>query len=192
MRLTIGFLTVLIVLTWGAYRLWQEPRVRDLFGASGPGLTSRTPLPLKNKLVVVRSALPAQSPTGKVKPILGAAGGDKAAAAAAADPATEDPLAGQNRVDNGTVERVLLQILASKNLAAGVTLGVTDEYVQVAGTVGSEESRRQILDIIEGGRGARKIDAKDLIVRRQLREPVCAAQDTTFPAEYWSAARVHI
>jgi hypothetical protein len=108
---------------------------------------------------------------------------DKAKTAAAADPAAEVPPAGRNQVDNRTVERVLLQILAAKNLAAGVTIGVTDEFVRVAGTVGSEESRRQNLDIIERGREARQIDAKDLMVRNLVRNTVCGTSDAEFPAD---------
>jgi hypothetical protein len=68
MRLALCVLTVLIILSWGAYRLWQEPRVRDLFGASEPGLRSGTSIPLKNKLVVLRSTPSAQTSAGKAKP----------------------------------------------------------------------------------------------------------------------------
>lgn len=163
MRLASCVLIVVALLGWGAYRLWQEPRMREVFGVSQSG--PDTSLPLKNKLIVLRNALPGQPSAGKSGTSPDAARADKAQDAVAAGSGAEDPVAVRNQIDNKTVERVLLQILAAKRLSDGVTLSVTDESVRVEGAVASEESRRQILDIIEKGREARRIDAKDLLVR---------------------------
>ena len=64
------------------------------------------------------------------------------------------------------MSRVLLQILAAKKLADGISLMVTDNSVVVAGTVDSDQKRKQILEIIEKGRETRRIDAINLVVRQ--------------------------
>lgn len=159
MRRAAGFLAALIILSWGAYRLQQEPRVRSLFGSSQKE-DSGASFPLENKLVVVRRGPPAGESPGEVKAASGAA-------ATQAPPAANAPAALHNRVDNATVELVLLQILAAKKLGDGIALSVTDGFVRVAGTAGSEDDRRRILDIIEKGRESRQIDASALRVRRE-------------------------
>lgn len=168
MRWVLGVLAVVILLGWGAYRLWQEPRVRELFGVS-----EARALPTKNRLVVLRRGPAAgYAPVNPAPPplpnrgIASAPVPDLPAASAGAAETVEAPPAARNSVDNATVQRVLLQVLASKHLAYGVWLTVTDDAVRVGGIVASEESRRSILDIIEKARESRQVDARQLTVGR--------------------------
>lgn len=81
------------------------------------------------------------------------------------DEATLPKKPSPNQVPNRELARVLLQILAAQNLADGIWIGVTDEHVQVAGELDSEEKKRQLLKILNGGREARRIDTTGLIIR---------------------------
>ncbi len=166
MRWILGVLAVVILLGWGAYRLWQEPRVRELFGVS-----EARALPMKNRLVVLRRGPAAGyapvNPAPTPPPNRGAAPvPDLPAASGGVAETVEPPPAARNSVDNATVQRVLLQVLASKHLAYGVWLTVTDNAVRVGGIVASEEIRRSILDIIEKARESRQVDARELTVGR--------------------------
>jgi hypothetical protein len=78
-------------------------------------------------------------------------------------PEASEPV-GQNQVPNGVVARTLMQILAAKKLASGLSLSVTDTEIAIHGTVDSREKRREILDVIEKGREYRKINTDDLTV----------------------------
>jgi hypothetical protein len=167
LRLTIIILVILVFLAWGAYRLYQNPRVQELFHDPEPKSLSNPILPgeterVREKPAAVRKA------EGVRAGIAGAVPAPKRLTAAAppAEEQTEEPSAAQNRVANDVVSRVLLQILAAKKVADGISLVVTDNSVVVAGTVGSDEKRKQILEIIEKGRETRRIDAINLVVRQ--------------------------
>ena len=70
-----------------------------------------------------------------------------------------------NQVPNRQVASVLLQILAARSLASGVSLSVSDEQIEVIGETASAENRATILEVIEKGRENRKIVAELLVVR---------------------------
>ena len=70
-----------------------------------------------------------------------------------------------NQVPNEQLRKVLMQIFAAKKLAEGVSLSVTDDEVSLAGEVASAEERKQILDIVDKGREARRIDGQYLKVK---------------------------
>ncbi len=78
-------------------------------------------------------------------------------------PEVAEPV-GQNQVPNAVVARTLMQILAAKKLASGLSLSVTDTEIAIHGTVDSREKAREILDVIEKGREYRKINTDDLTV----------------------------
>lgn len=157
MRLLLCGAVIVILLGLGGYRLAQDSRVRELFDSSDAAGNVK-PKPANSGTV--------QRPSGaETKPASASAGARrKAAMRPPAAPARKNPPAPQNQIDNGTVARVLLQILAAKKLDGGISLSVSDAYVSVSGTTDSEESRKKILEIIEKGREARKIDARGLIV----------------------------
>jgi hypothetical protein len=62
------------------------------------------------------------------------------------------------------LSRVLLQILAARRLAGGVSIMVDEESIEVNGEVDSQEKRQQILQIVNSGRGARRVVADGLVV----------------------------
>lgn len=63
-----------------------------------------------------------------------------------------------NQVSNGEVSRILLQILAARKLADGISLSVTDREIIVYGNVTSEEDLDRIVDILDRGRESRTIN----------------------------------
>jgi hypothetical protein len=167
LRLTIIILAILVFLAWGAYRLYQEPRVQELFHEPEPKSISN-PIPPAETEPVRQKPATVRKARGIRAEIVGAVPAPKRlrAAAPSAEEQTEEPSAAQNRVANDVVSRVLLQILTAKKVADGISLVVTDNSVVVAGTVASDEKRKQILEIIEKGRETRRIDAINLVVRQ--------------------------
>lgn len=73
----------------------------------------------------------------------------------------------RNRVPNSEVASTVMQILAARGLASGVSVSASDTRVEVSGTVKSRADREQILDILEKAREARRIDAAALVVEEQ-------------------------
>lgn len=71
----------------------------------------------------------------------------------------------RNRVPNPEVASTVMQILAARGLASGVSISVSDTHVEVSGTVPSRTARKQILDVLEKAREARQIDAAALVVQ---------------------------
>lgn len=168
MRLTVIIVAVLIFFAWGAYRVYQDPRIQDLFREPEPkSLSSPPPEPVATAPVPERPA-PPRKPSEVQAGIVGARPGPEQAREAAhpVEEEAKEPPAAHNQVANDVVSRVLLQVLAAKKLEYGISIGVTDNSVTVAGTVDSEEKRKQILDIIEKGRETRRIDATNLVVRQ--------------------------
>jgi hypothetical protein len=81
---------------------------------------------------------------------------------------SQQPAAPSEEVDqlsSDELSRVLLQILAARQLACGVSIMVDAETIEVNGEVDSEEKRRQILHILDSGRGTRTVAAEGLTVR---------------------------
>lgn len=73
----------------------------------------------------------------------------------------------RNRVPNSEVASTVMQILAARGLASGVSVSASDTRVEVSGTVKSRADREQILDILEKAREARRIDAAALVVEER-------------------------
>ena len=172
LRLSLIILAILAILICGAYRLSQDPRVHDLLHAPEPGPIS-TLLPSLEKPPVEAKSKPPKK-TRNAPPSVVRTTPDRKDDPAATSPHVESAVeetressSGRNQIDNSTVGRVLLQILTAKGLAEGITLGISDESVMVAGTVDSKEKRKQILDIIDQAREARRIEAKDLVVHQE-------------------------
>jgi hypothetical protein len=70
----------------------------------------------------------------------------------------------QNQVENQQLARILLQIMAARGLASGISLTVTDNTIEVNGETTSLENRRAILEILENGRASRQIIADHFTV----------------------------
>lgn len=161
MRIFLKVLPVLLLIAAGGYYLSRDPRVRDLFVPVRP--VQRHPLP--------PAAVPEAADASHAAPHKPAPRPDpvrpqpeKKTEPAPAAPGQAPPTG--NTTENSVVARVLLQILFAKKLSSGVSLRVTDEIVEVTGEVDSPERRRAILEVIEGGREARRIEAKNLVVRK--------------------------
>jgi hypothetical protein len=167
---------VLALLVWGAHRWYQDPRVRDLFRESRPSQISGFGMPAAkspaSREILVAPGGPAKAKARPHAPVASrpaAAVKPKDASDAAEAPA--EPPTAMNTVDNQVVSRVVLQILAAKNLAYGVSLSTSDEVIVVEGIVDSVEKRKQILAIIEKARETRRIDADRLIVVQKRQAP---------------------
>lgn len=72
--------------------------------------------------------------------------------------------AGENQVPNGEVGRILMQILAAKKLASGLSMSVTDTEIALHGTVESRDTLKRILEVVEKGREYRAINLDNLTV----------------------------
>ncbi len=77
------------------------------------------------------------------------------------------PMASQPAVPNEEVSRVLFGILRARNLASGISLSVSNDTLGVIGAVDSMDKKRQIIEILEKGRGIRRLDASLLEVQAQ-------------------------
>jgi hypothetical protein len=150
---------------WGAWRLYQHPQVQDLFRDSGHagGPKSVRKKPTQDRPAVERTQeMPNSSNAAARRKKAAAAAGKKEEGQAAEEQAAEPSV--QNSVANDVVTRVVFQILAAKKLSDGVALSTSDTAIVVQGVVDSEGKRRQILDILEKAREARRLDSKHLIV----------------------------
>jgi hypothetical protein len=171
-RPILSLLLISCVLTIGAVRLYRDPRVRGLF--------KPTPLRDMPARVPEKAARPAAvSSTERVRPkepkrearapSSARANSDTKLNTRERSEKTENEAAApipKNRTPNATLSRVLMQILAARQLAGGVSIAATDDRVLVAGAVGSEEKRRKILEIVEKARENREIDATNLLVHQ--------------------------
>ncbi len=168
MRLTLIIVALLIAITWGAYHVYRDPRVQDLFRQPEPKTIAVPPPEPVQAAPVPDIPTPPRKPSDIQAGIVGATPASRQTRAAARPPEeeTKEAPVAQNKVANDVVTRVLLQVLAAKNLVYGVSIRVTDKSITVDGVVNSEEKRKQILDIIEKGRETRRIDASHLVVRQ--------------------------
>ncbi len=67
-------------------------------------------------------------------------------------------------MDNKELASTLLGILRARRLASGISLRVSDEVLGVVGRVDGEKTRQDILDVLEKGRGPRRLDSSLLTV----------------------------
>lgn len=149
-------LALLLVLGFAAY---QSPQVRELFEPlprrpavparpTPPSRVegeSRAPTPLK------REPTP-PAPKPKEPEVLPA-------------PAQVQPASSKPTVPNEEVSKVLTGVFRARQIY-GVSLRVTDETIEVAGPVASEQQREMILGILEKARETRRIDSEGLLVRK--------------------------
>ncbi len=154
MRRVVILFCLTIVLLAGAAYLYRDPRVRELF-RSAPSVRHG----LRNSSAARAKVKPKQSPTSRAegKP-------RQKVIRLESEPVSELIDKPRNRTPNETVTRVLLQVLAAKDLVSGVSLEVSDRAVRVFGEVESAEKRQAILAIIEKAREMRQVDAGGLIV----------------------------
>ncbi|MBM3790525.1 MAG: hypothetical protein FJW35_09280 [Acidobacteria bacterium] len=144
---------IVALLAWAVYEFYQNPRVQGLVSGPPPAAPSK-PLPRSE---------PAAGRKERASPPKPVRSTVQEKTEAAEMPQPSPP---QNQTPNAVVSRVLIQILAAKKLADGISIGTTDDAVIVAGIVDTEEMRRRILEIVDKAREARRIEARDLIVRK--------------------------
>jgi hypothetical protein len=171
MRRLVIVLGVLALLGWWAWHLYQDPRVQDMFYGSKvtPAPRSTWRLKVEERPAVPRKQQTAAAnangkPQDKADPVPAQ---EPKQAVPAAESAAKEPPAPEpppNSTPNNVVSRVVLQILAAKNLAYGIALTTTDTSIVVEGTVASNEKREQILAVLDKAREARRVDAKLLLV----------------------------
>lgn len=68
-----------------------------------------------------------------------------------------------NQVPNEEVSRTVLQILAARKLADGISLSVTDREIILYGQVRSESDLSKIVEILERARESRRIHLEHVI-----------------------------
>jgi hypothetical protein len=155
-----GKLVLIAVLLGAGYYVYQRPEIQELFRQSnreGDPLAFLEDLPEINpRPVAKRSEKPR-----RLTPVV------------AAEPAPEAEMEQPepspeytNQVANDQLRKVLMQILAAKKLTKGISLAVTDSAIIVTGEVESSEKRKQILDVIDRGREARRLEDQHLTVKQ--------------------------
>ena len=153
---------VLIGATFAAlYYVYQRPEIRELFRESA---RDEDPLGFLNDLPeITPKEKPDSSAEGEVPGMERKVESPSQPKLEAERPESSPTY--QNQVPNEELSRVLMQILAAKKLADGISVSVTDSEVSVAGRIGSQDQKKEILEIIEKGRESRRIDAEELRVQ---------------------------
>lgn len=146
------------ILLWAGYTLWRDPRVQDLLRAPAAAGGRAAPASSVGKSKGAIEKQPAVARPDPARP------------RSSAPPAPHKDVAHQyeappaNTIPNANLSRILLQILAARKLAQGISLSVSDQILSVGGTVDSEQKKRAIVEILEKARESRIIDASDLMV----------------------------
>jgi len=159
----LGVVTVLGGIVVGGYFLFQSPQLRELLGsreqrpAASPRPAPARPSPLRSSSPS-RDSPPSSRPEKPTKAVV------QPPEEPSQQPEEPQPTI-QNQIPNRQLASTLLQIMAARSLAYGVSLSVTDETIEINGETDSEESRAAILEIIEKGRESRKIVIQQLAVR---------------------------
>lgn len=155
-------LVLLAAVFVGAYYLYQRPEIRELFEKSEP---KEDPLAFLTDLPEIKpKPIPDRSRNRRPLRNLEAETASQAEIETEVDEAEAVPEY-QNQVPNEQLRKVFMQILAAKKLTDGVSLSVNDDHISIVGSVASSAQRDQILDVIEKGREARRIDARHLEVK---------------------------
>jgi hypothetical protein len=150
-RIAIAGVALVGLLAAAVYFLSQDPKVRSLF-ESAPA--RENPLEFLENL-----------PEPKVPPPVVERKKPQKPAPPEVDPEpSNEPEVVQNMVPNRDVARVLMQILAAKKLADGISISVSDEAVVIHGEVSSSAKLDEIVAVVEKGRESRKIDTTHLSV----------------------------
>ncbi len=155
MRRALILLSVSIILLVAAANVYRDPRVQDLF-RSAPRAGSRRPIkPTAAPAAPEQAARPGRAPVP--------APSEKKRGPSLERGVESSPV---NQVPNETVSRILMQVLAAKGLARGISLEVSGQSIEVFGEVDSNEKRDAIISLIEKGRESRQLDATGLTVQR--------------------------
>ena len=150
-RIAIAGVALVGLLAAAVYFLSQDPKVRSLF-ESAPA--RENPLEFLENL-----------PEPKVPPPVVERKKPQKPATPELDPEPpDDPEVVQNVVPNRDGARVLMQILAAKKLADGISISVSDEAVMIHGEVSSSAKLDEILTVVEKGRESRKIDSSHVSI----------------------------
>ena len=159
----LGVVTVLGGIVVGGYFLFQSPQLRELLSSRGQR-PAASPRPVAVRPSPLRSSSPSRDSPPTSRP-------EKPPQEVAQPPEEpsqqrEEPQPTvQNQIPNRQLASTLLQIMAARGLAYGVSLSVTDERIEINGETDSEESRAAILEIIEKGRESRKIVIQQFTVK---------------------------
>ena len=167
MRRIVIVLGALALVGWGALRLYQHPRVQDLFYGTGSAPAPKSVWKIKTQdrpgaVGVQNMAKPTPAAVRRGQTAAPPKEEETRESQAAELPATAAPA--QNSAANDVVTRVVLQVLATRKLVSGVAISTSDTAIIVVGIVDSEEKRQQILAIVEKARQARRVDSQNLIV----------------------------
>jgi hypothetical protein len=142
-----------IILLVGGIYVSQIPAVRALFVKTEK---TEDPLDFLNDLPEVNPRTPPDEKkttkprkyfAGEFEPDLGESG----------------PVSDQS--SNSETSKVLMQVFKAKGLAEGISLSVSDDTIQVIGTVKSEAEYTEVLSLLEKGRGARLVDSSEFKVK---------------------------
>jgi len=162
MRFLVKLIAVAVI-ALVSYQVYERPEIQELFKESR---TNGDPLAFLEDLPEVKPKVrPEKSPRTRKPSVLESEVVTDADTEPALEEETETLPEYQNQVPNDELRKVLMQILAAKKLAGGISLAVTDQEITLAGDVASAEDRKEILDIVDRGRETRRINGRDLKVR---------------------------
>lgn len=174
----IVWLLLIVCLAAGGYFVYREPRVQELFRpipAPGEGPRRTVPAKLSPEIETepdtsARPAGESGGPEGEASPeTVPKAPAEQEPAPASPDQSpwnsmTPDHVS-QPGPPNRETARVLLGILKAQGLAYGISLTVSDEVLGVQGEVSSEEDKTRIIEILEKGRGHRRLETSQLKIQ---------------------------
>ena len=158
-RLITG-LFVALGLSAGVYYLWSTPRIQELFR---PATTRREdPLAfLKEEAEsVARPDIPTPEKPRKKQVVPREKG-------RVTDTTSEQEVDMSSSERDHEVARTLIGILKAKGLADHISLSVTRSRLYVYGEVRSDEEKQRILEVLNLGRGDRKLDDSQFTVLTQ-------------------------
>jgi len=162
MRFLAKLILLAAILT-GTYYVYQRPEIRGLFKESKP---KEDPLAFLEDLPkITPKPIPDSSRTRKTPRNLETGTSSEPEVETEVVEEAEPVPEYRNQVPNEQLQKVFMQILAAKKLTDGISLSVNDDHISVAGNVASSAQRNQILDVIDKGREARRIDAQHLKVK---------------------------
>jgi hypothetical protein len=165
-REIIVLVLLLLLAGYGIYYLASSPQVQELFSSrpvppellepktdQSPSIQREEPLDSRSDNGAAEKPPRPDRPAQKQVPT----------PREAQEPSGREP-SDAPELSNDETGRVLLQILAARKLATGITLAVSDDSITVVGSVPSAEARSQILDVLNKGRGARRLLSDQLII----------------------------
>lgn len=156
---------ILVVL---GYVLHQDPRVAELFSTSSSNKVRPAPsIPRSTGRELSRESIQEEGQAASPEldgPLRPEPRPDPTQASGPAEPKQVEQGSSANPLTAGQLARVLIGILRAKGLADGISLSISEDTLSVAGEVDSSERRMQIIEVLEAGRGQRRLDTSDLVV----------------------------